>query len=148
MAQRFSFRSKIKPVGEKIAEGVSAGIREAAFAVEDQAKMNVQNVGAIDTGALRSSIYTQTDQSNDRGSAIAQAQARNPSVSSGEISTFVPDRFSARVGVAVEYGIYVEMGVAGSAFGNMPARPYLTPAAEQIGQQLDEIVKAAIRRRL
>lgn len=129
----------------KIAKGASAGIRALAFAIQEQAQQNIQEVGAIDTGALRSSIYTETDREDGRIAAISEAKTKAASVGvSGKPGnpdaiaspgTQISGGLMAKVGVAMEYGLYIEMGTV-----KMGARPFLFPAANQVGGQAEQIV--------
>lgn len=129
-----------------ITKGASAGIRALAFAVQEQAQQNIQDQGAIDTGALRSSIYTETDREDGRIAAISEAKAKAASVGakSGKpgnpeaiatVGTQISGGLMAKVGVAMEYGLYIEMGTV-----KMGARPFLFPAANQVGDKAEKII--------
>lgn len=134
----------------KVRGGLADGIAALAFALQEEAQNNVQEVGAIDTGAMRSSIYTDTYKSNGRESAISQAKAKgaNPGAKTGaphEVpiaseGTQISGEHQAKVGVAVEYGLYVEMGTV-----RMDARPYMAPAVETIKGKADRTVGQFIR---
>jgi hypothetical protein len=130
---------------KNIREGVANGIEALAFAIQEQAQQNIQDVGAIDTGAMRSSVYTKTRHSDSRDKAIADAVAMGKSSTAkspkghavpiaGE-GTQIDGDLEAKVGVGVEYGIYVEMGT-----GSMGARPFLIPAALELGQKADQVI--------
>jgi len=138
--------------------GLSNAIRALGFAVQARASDNVEKVDAIDTGALRASIFTDTNGSKTRDQAVAAAIAagKNPGVHSGkpQLETVIAAEgeqvegpFEAKVGVCVNYGIYVEMGV-NNAFGRnirIPARPYLLPAAEEVRGEAAEVTKRFIQ---
>ena len=138
--------------------GLSKAVAALGFAVQDRAVDNIQKVEALDTGALRASVYVDAGDIRGRESAVAAAitEGKNPGQHSGRphLETViavegerVEGPLEAKVGVCVNYGIYVEMGVD-NAFGrgiHIPARPYLIPAAEEVRGESAEVVKKFIQ---
>lgn len=127
-------------------------VRRTALSIEGRAKVNA--TPSVDTGAMRASIYTITDQGSTYGAAIAKAKeeftmsagrsafrsakkgkknkARKAAKARADASFAAnPEAakpasdLSAIVGVGMEYGPYVEYGTA-----RAPAQPFMTPAAE------------------
>ena len=95
-------------------------VATVAFAIERLAKMNAP----VDTGALRSSIYTKTKQGG-----------RQPAQRDGVVYVDLPEPESdleAIVGPTVEYGIWQELGTSRNA-----AQPYLMPAVEQVTNDME-----------
>jgi HK97 gp10 family phage protein len=116
-------------------------VRQTAFAIEFDAKQNAP----VDTGALRASIYTSTNQRSGYDEAVAQAVSR----AMGEGDTLIQpapeapqpeDELNAIVAVGVHYAPYVEFGTH-----KAPAQPFLTPAAEQNRPFFRELVRDALR---
>lgn len=133
-----------------IRAGAKLGIAEVAFAIEQRAKYHVVENDAVDTGALMNSIYTQADGTDGRDEAIAAAT--EASLTTGKHSgkphgapfEGAPQEntgrgLSAKVGVAAEYGIYVEMGTEHTG-----QRPFLNPAAQEIRPKAAEIVSTRV----
>jgi HK97 gp10 family phage protein len=89
---------------------VDAAVRATAFFVEAIAK----TMSPVATGANRSSIYTKTSQGVNG--------------SPGELGDILPgvQMGEAVIGPSMGYSVFLEFGTS-----KMPARPYLTPAAEQ-----------------
>jgi hypothetical protein len=91
---------------------------------------------AIDTGALRSSIYVKSSKNNGYQKAVSTALEKNPDAKAE------PDDFPdvkegvAIIGSSMEYALWIEIGrrgkqtEGGGSTKGMPARPYLVPAAE------------------
>lgn len=94
-------------------------VEQAAQEIVDLAAVNAPEL----TGFLASSIYWVSS----RKSTYMQGIGTPPGDSFILESHPTPPRGQAYVGVAANYGIYVEMGTR-----NMSAQPYLTPAAEQV----------------
>lgn len=95
-------------------------IATIAFAVERQAKINAP----VDTGALRSSIYTKLKHGGHQ-----------PDQRDGVVYVDIPEpknELEAIVGPTTEYALWVELGT-----GRMAAQPYLLPAVEQVSADLD-----------
>lgn len=95
-------------------------IATIAFAVEREAKINAP----VDTGALRSSIYTKL-----------KSGGHQPDQRDGVVYVDIPEPESdlvAIVGPTTEYAMWVELGTARRA-----ATPYLLPAVETVSSRLD-----------
>ena len=143
---------------DKVRAGLSKGLRAVGFAIEEQAKHNVEAVDAIDTGMLRSSIYTQIEGEDGRPGAIASAKAAadtegKHSHEKGEFEEAEPEievsgDLEVKVGVAAAHGLPVELGTisVGSHGGDewgaskMQARPYLHPAVETVQGKAQEAI--------
>ena len=105
---------------ELIQRAVVKATKKAAFMIQAQAAQNAP----VDTGFLKSSIYVVTKSSSDYGQGASEPPAGAellPEVEKPESPTI------AYIAVGANYGIYVEMGTR-----NMPAYPYLMPAAERV----------------
>jgi len=100
---------------------VSELVRKTAFKVEQNAKMRA----AVDTGAMRNSIYVVTPDSDSYTQAAGAAKAANPNAETSPLPQPTGE-FTAHVGPAVEYAVYVELGSH-----KMAAQPFLVPAVEQ-----------------
>lgn len=88
-------------------------IKAIGFAVEGLAKIK----SPVDTGALRNSIYTRTQNTTSTANANELPEPPNGSV---------------YVGPSVEYAIYQELGTR-----KMEAQPFLIPALREIERQLE-----------
>jgi len=94
-------------------------IASVAFQVEALAKIKAP----VDTGALRSTIYTRF---KDHNPVPAEATEVLPE----------PNDLSAYVGAGVEYAIDQEFGII-----KMQAQPFLIPALREVERQLEEHYK-------
>ena len=103
--------------------------KRIAFEIEKEAKQ----LAPVDTGALRASIYTVTEDYNGYASAAGGAK-KNPSVETAPHP--VPTgNIVANVGPCVDYAEYVEFpGVT----RNFAGRPFLTPAVEKVAQKYND----------
>lgn len=112
-----------------IADALHTGLRDAVNKAAFDIQALAQTQAPVDTGFLRSSIYTITD----AGSTYAGgADALPPVAASG-------DDLTATVAVGASYGLYVEMGTT-----RMPARPYFTPAVEAVRPGFDAALRAIV----
>lgn len=108
----------IKNLGGNVADAVA----KAALSIEGRAKVKAP----VDTGALRASIYTST-QNGDTSSA-----GTNPLP--------VPtDDHTAYVGPSVEYGLFVEIGTVRRA-----GTPYLQPAVRETEDEFRKLLADAV----
>lgn len=140
-----SFRIKVdnsEKIKKLVRSALSRAIRKTAFAIQEQAATNVQTLGLIDTGAMRSSIYVETLDENGRPSAEAGARTQNPDARFARKGKSPNNDTDARVAVATEYAIYHEMGAPNAG---IPARPFLRPAADQHRGTLKKLLKEEIR---
>jgi HK97 gp10 family phage protein len=94
---------------------ISQVVRKSAFDIQASA----QSLAPVDTGNMKSSIYTKTIDGDQYpgGGSTDLVDNQVPGV----------DETTAYVAVGASYGIYVEMGTT-----RMPAHPYLAPAVEQV----------------
>lgn len=124
---------EVDRIMKKLDVNVDAVIRRAAFQVEGLAKQKAP----YETTALRNSIYVETKggsfangQSTSFTQVSGEATQKNPTAKTEKIPS--PSKLGyAHVGPCVEYGIYVEYPGHVRRGGE---RPYLTPAAEEVGK--------------
>lgn len=102
-------------IAEQFHTAMSQVVKKTAFDLQ----ANAQTLAPVDTGNLRSSIYTKTSDGDQYpgGGSAAPIDNQVPGV----------DDMTAYVAVGAQYGIYLEMGTT-----RMPAHPYLAPAAEAV----------------
>lgn len=128
MASRMVWREK--EVRLQLEEASEAMIRKAAFLVEQQAKVNIQQNGQIDTGFLVNSVYVNTPGQSTYGDAAAAAGAQDGQKGMSGERPAPAD--GAVVAVGAEYAIYQEERL-----------PFLYPALESVaGRMAGEIVAA------
>jgi len=143
--------NKIPAIRASLGELIDNAVRTAAFEIEGRAK----GYAPVDTGSLRNSIHTITDQSSGYADAVASSEAahdearangktpKGRSVSS-DFNLFPdlpqPARSEATVAVAAEHGLAVERGTVRQA-----PQPYLTPAVEEVRPLFKQAVAAAAR---
>lgn len=110
-------------------------VRAVAFAVEAKAKVRAP----VDTGALRSSIYTRVGNKVDGyGVASAEARQRRQEAEIVELPA-PPNNTTAHVGPCVGYGLEVELGSSRKA-----GRPYLGPAVREVEDQLEDAMRKVV----
>ena len=139
-------------IGDAVAQAVTDTVTEAAFAIEQRAKYGIVTQNAVDTGALMNSVYTQTAMHDGRDSAISDASAAaltngrhsgapHPKPFSEEVATeeVKGEGMTAKVGVAAEYGFYIEEGTPRTT-----ARPFLRPAAETVRGLIKEMARKRV----
>lgn len=113
---------KLPELRGQLRERASERVRKAAYDIEAGAKQRAP----VDTGFLKSSIYTVTDQDSGFDQADTEAVRINPLLDLlPEVDQ--PGPLQAIVAVGAEYGAFVELGTR-----DMPPRPYLSPAAEAV----------------
>jgi HK97 gp10 family phage protein len=100
-------------------------MRGLAFEMEAEMKQRA----AVDTGAMRASVYTVTKDSDGYQAAAQTSPHPRPS-----------GKVIANVGPSVEYAIHQEFGTS-----RMAAQPFVIPAAERVAHKLNS---GAIWRRL
>lgn len=91
---------------------------KAAFDVEAEAKQRA----AVDTGFMRSAIYTETIEGSTYGQGIEGHGTLEP-----ELNGDTEHGQVAWVVAGAEYSIYVEMGTA-----HMAPQPFMAPAADKV----------------
>lgn len=116
---------------------VEKAVAKAAFAVEGRAKVNIQQMEAIDTGALLNSVYTSLRDGGGED-AMAAARARNPDAQVSALPK-PPDNATAYVGPSVEYGAAVHFGT-----NTMAGRPYLLEALRQTERMFRDLLGVAV----
>lgn len=139
--------------------GASAGLRKIVFDIEANAKRNITDVGAVDTGAARASIYSDVEGVHGYSAAIAEAadearkgsrklRKRKSGPGKGRTIKVFPD--DNRAGpleginaVGVEYGANIEFGSA-----HMAGRPFFGSAAERVYQAVEATLVEEINSRL
>lgn len=97
-------------------------VAKTAFMIEARAKVNIVEMGAVDTGALLNSVGVSLNAGGDVRAAMSAARALNPDANPEALP--VPrDNHTAHVGPTVEYAADVHFGS-----GTMPGRPFLLEA--------------------
>ena len=120
-------------VPERVQEAAVEAVKKAAF---DIAALAIDGPPR-DTGFLKGSIYVEVHSGENK---YPYSAIEEPTKPDAEILPEIEAPSSstvAYVAVGANYGIYVEFGTR-----NMPAQPYLTPAAEIVKPELEKIVKA------
>jgi HK97 gp10 family phage protein len=102
-------------------------VRAVAFAVEAAAKP----LTAIDTGALRNSIYTRVGSEDGGPKAHQEARQRNPDAELVELPR-PKNETTAHVGPGVDYGLAQEFGTRTQA-----GQPFLIPAVQEVTRQME-----------
>lgn len=116
-------------------EMVDKAIRATAFDVEAQAKDNA----AVDTGAMRASIFTKTSKSSGYDAAAGAAEGANPGVEVNDPTPGDPPLMTAYVAPGVNYAMYVEFGLPNNE--NYPQQPFMTPAIENAEEKFTQYMK-------
>lgn len=117
----------------KLAAGLKPACQEIIKQVAFEIATDARGLAPVDTGFMSNSIYVSTvdDSTYDAGNISP------PGDSYLLPEEFPPDDMSAVVGVAANYGIYVEMGHHTANGSYVPAQPYFTPALEWGRRSLD-----------
>lgn len=132
--------NNIPEIVEEVQEVLQRGIREMAIEVQARAMQNVRSVDAIDTGNLVNSIYVRWEGKDTRPSALvvggrfySEKQGTFIEVDNQNLAEEPKPvgKFKAYVGVAANYGMYVEYGTY-----KMAARPFLTPAGSSVAKDV------------
>lgn len=137
------------PMMRSLADVVSA----TAFLIQQRAQANIIVVKAVDTGAMLNSAYTLTHASGfaPYQQALEVAQKRNPSASPARPAPLPDSPLKAVVSFGVEYATYIEHGYArplkGGGVRVIPARPFLSPAVEQVRPIFHREVANVLQRR-
>ena len=109
-----------------VPELVDKAIRATAFDVEGVAK----SLAAVDTGAMKASIFTKTHSSNGFDNASGAAGGLNPDTGIHDPTPSECPLMTAYVAPGVDYAYWQEFGT-----GKMSAQPFLTPAIEKADGQ-------------
>lgn len=110
-------------IADELADRVDAVVSKTALDIEADAKQNITDVGAIETGSMKASVYAATPLGSSYAANTGEARGLNPDAVI--LSPEPHGEHEAVVAVGVEHGIYNEMGTV-----RMPPRPFLGPAAE------------------
>ena len=102
--------------------------RMIGFEIEAEAKKRAPR----DTSAMANSIYTATQKYDGYQQAANAARQSNQNVETESIGK-PRGNVIARVGAAVNYAVYVEMGTS-----RMAAQPFLFPAAEHVANKIND----------
>jgi HK97 gp10 family phage protein len=147
---KFNHLDEVTEIARDVLEDVT---KIVAVEVRARAKQNVTNVDAVDTGNLRASIYTRfynfdgrPNRLNIGGRFYSTKQKREIEVDPNKLGEPIPPpkkRLEAHVGVAAEYGMYIEFGTV-----RMAARPYLTPAATEVRKTVKPLVAKKLKEAL
>lgn len=125
MEEEFNFLPELIEALQKTAD---EAVRKAAFDIQAAA---MDNAPVGETGYLKSSIYTVTDQSSSYGQGL---EAPAPGAYLLPEAELLHDGSSnALIGVGANYGVYQEMGTI-----YMAAQPFLGPAIEQVAPSFEE----------
>lgn len=120
-------------------DNVGDGVARVAFAVQGRARVAIQTMEAIDTGALLNSVAVSMRDNSDVKKAQAAARARNLEVETVDLP--VPDKkHVAHVGPTVEYGEEVHNGTS-----RMAGRPFLLQAIRGTYDDMKEAMGKAVR---
>ena len=125
----------IKHTGGNVAEAVA----KTAFAVEARGKIQIQQMDAIDTGALLNGMSTSLKSGGDMTQNVAKARALNPDAKITPLP--IPkDDHTAYVGPTVEYAADVH-------FGNtrMAGRPFMLQAVRDTERDFRENLSKAVK---
>ncbi|MCA1596068.1 MAG: hypothetical protein LC772_06555 [Chloroflexi bacterium] len=98
-------------------------VRKTCFDIEGVAKQNA----AVDTGAMRASIYSVVEGQDGSGDADAAALAANPKAELLPKPDLTVDTMNGFVAVGASYAGYIEYGTT-----RAPAQPFLSPAVDQV----------------
>lgn len=124
---------------------VADNLAAVGFSVEAKAKVNIQRMHAIDTGALLNSVYTRTasgQRQNNRntsfGAIESEVHGRNPDALTVELPA-PESNHTVHVGPSVNYAIDVHGGTT-----RMVGRPFLAQAVRDVESELAEAMGDAI----
>lgn len=142
----FEIEWNAEQVSRKLRRGLRRAVREIAFAVEAEAKERIASIPLVDTGAMMASVHVKLHGEDGRPLAIekAKAAALQAEAEAPGFDLPVPgpaNKYSAIVAAAVDYAGYHELGAPNA---NLPARPFLRPAADAVVARVGMIVKREI----
>lgn len=135
-------------INRSLLESARNAVSKACLDTEARAKLEITRQNAIDTGAAKASIYVKTPLSSDYSDRIAEAKAKarkgSKKTKGKKIEVFADveltnNGFQAEgiVACGVLYGFYIEYGSTRTHV-SIPPRPFMTPAAEEVGAAFDE----------
>ncbi|GEM_PF-1702655 len=154
MSEHVNFVDRFNAANEAIAEGVREGLKAYAFAIQEEAIEKITDENLVDTGALRRSVFVQAHGLDTRAEALAAAMALASGLGAkskrphGPFQAAAPGKpieadYQAKVGVCVNYGIYLEMGTV-----HMAARPFLKPAANTVQAKAKDLIGKYVSEKL
>lgn len=111
-------------------------VRKYAFKIQADSQM----AAPVDTGALRNSAFTKTSQGSTYQGAASAARNKNPDARIEDDISEDVDKGQAIIAYPMEYAIYVELGTS-----KMPARSFLTSAAESNKNDFEQALKDLIK---
>ena len=115
---------------KKIEDVTAKKLFKAGLLEERIAKRAITTVGAVDTGRLRASITTATENSvSDINQFVAKKKAEQ-----GDGVEKIPKKLTVIVGSNVEYAPFIELGTS-----TREARPYLRPALQQSKAKIEKL---------
>lgn len=123
--------SRLARILHNIEANTSKAVRDIAFRVEAQTKVNIVAMDVIDTGALLASTYTTIAGHDGYAAASSEAKAKNPDVVTNPLPR-PQGNTTAHIGPSVEYAIEQELGS-----GSKAARPFLEQAVTTVATQLE-----------
>ncbi len=119
-----------------VKERAAQVVRKTALDVEADAKLRA----AVDTGAMRASIYTVAEGHGGAGQAGEDASAADPKAELFEpVEPDAAHALLALVVVGVRYGLWVERGTARQA-----PQPFLQPAAAAHAEDYEAAMRQAV----
>lgn len=134
-------KSKIIGYNPIVHKRVSQIVRKTAFDIESWAK----SLAAVDTGAMRASIYVVTSTSSGYSAAIGKAQSRSLK-HRGDVGEYFNDidmpksDQEAWIVVGVFYAFFIEYGTV-----NMGARPFFYPAVLRATRSFQEALRKTLK---
>jgi HK97 gp10 family phage protein len=112
---------------------VDKAIRATAFDVAG----NAAGPGiAVDTGAMRASIFTKTHQGSNYSDAASAAQSLRPEAEIDDPTPTDCPLMTAYIAPGVNYAYFQEFGTS-----KMAAHPFLTPAIEKADEDFEKYMK-------
>jgi HK97 gp10 family phage protein len=105
---------------------VDKAVRATAFDVQGVAV----SLAAVDTGAMRASIFVKTHGGGEQPQALGDAEVSDPTPGN-------PPLMTAYIAPGVNYAGYVEFGTSRQA-----AQPFMTPAVEAAEDKFIQHIKA------
>lgn len=127
---------KLQAIRDEAEELAQAIVDKTAFDIEEAAK----SYAAVDTGAMKSSIYTETPRSSGRLAAWSEARRLNPDVELQHLPK--PKKLTDYVGPSVHYAVHVHFGTVITRQSN----PFLILAVEDVSHGWARAWKAFLRK--
>ena len=125
-----------KEIEDAFNEKLNLALQAVGGAAEANAKKEITQLHAVDTGRLRNSITFATI---DHCEAFTYSDDIGNTYNDAPHGT--PEKGDVYIGTNVEYAEYVEKGTS-----KMAARPYLLPAATQHGAEYKALMEAIFKK--